>query len=134
MPWLYLTLMQESVPQREHSLSEVFNALHWIVRADSPWRLLPDDSPPWEAVYQQGRCWLEVGGFRVAAQTLGRRAAQLRLGGVLSASGAQPRALARRAARPSFPGFRLPHAVQGLGIPGGGSGKFTTRPSWLLEQ
>jgi transposase len=51
----YLALMSEDAPQREHSLREVFNALRWIVRAGSTWRLLPNDFPPWEAVYQQSR-------------------------------------------------------------------------------
>ena len=37
----YLVLMTQDAPQREHSLREVFNALRWIVRAGSPWRLLP---------------------------------------------------------------------------------------------
>ena len=30
---LYLTLMTEEAPQRDHSLREVFNGLRWIVRA-----------------------------------------------------------------------------------------------------
>jgi hypothetical protein len=59
----YFVLMTQDAPQREHSLREVFNALRWIVRAGSPWRLLPNDFPPWEAVYQQSRRWLEAGCF-----------------------------------------------------------------------
>ncbi|MGF6528047.1 transposase [Variovorax sp. PvP013] len=38
--------MTQDAPQREHSLQEVFNALRWIVRAGSPWRLLPNGFPP----------------------------------------------------------------------------------------
>jgi transposase len=52
--------MSEDAPQREHRLREVFNALRWIVRSGSPLRLLPNDFPPWEAVYQQSRCWLDA--------------------------------------------------------------------------
>lgn len=59
----YLTLMQHTAPQRPHSLREVFDALRWIVRAGAPWRLLQNDFPPWEAVYQQSRRWLEAGCF-----------------------------------------------------------------------
>jgi len=59
----YLALMTQDAPQREHSLREVFNALRWLVRAGAPWRLLPNDFPPWEAVYQQTRRWLEAGCF-----------------------------------------------------------------------
>ncbi|MFL6216776.1 MAG: transposase, partial [Blastocatellia bacterium] len=49
----YLTLMNEDAPQRQHRLREVFNALRWLVRTGAPWRMLPHDLPPWEAVYQQ---------------------------------------------------------------------------------
>ena len=66
----YLTLMQESAPQRQHSLREVFDALRWIARAGAPWRLLPNDFPPWEAVYQQTRRWLEAGCFEAMVQDL----------------------------------------------------------------
>ena len=78
----YLTLMQESAPQREHSLREVFDALRWIVRAGAPWRMLPNDFPPWEAVYQQSRRWLEAGCFEAMVMDLRStlRAAQGRPG------------------------------------------------------
>jgi transposase len=66
----YLVLMTQHAPQREHSLREVFNALRWIVRAGSPWRLLPNDFPPWEAVYQQSRRWLDAGCFEAMAMDL----------------------------------------------------------------
>ena len=66
----YLTLMKETAPQREHRLRDVFNALRWIARAGSPWRLLPNDFPPWEAVYQQTRRWLEAGCFEAMVMDL----------------------------------------------------------------
>src|SRR5688500_17904980 len=59
----YLTLMTEDAPQRTHSLREVFNGLRWIVRAGSPWRMMPNDLPPWEVVYQQAQRWLRAGVF-----------------------------------------------------------------------
>jgi hypothetical protein len=59
----YLTLMDPGAPQRAHGLREVFNALRWIVRAGAPWRYLPNDFPPWAAVYQQTRRWLAAGSF-----------------------------------------------------------------------
>ena len=49
----YLTLLPEDAGQRRYPLREVFNGLRWIVRAGAPWRLLPNDLPPWEMVYQQ---------------------------------------------------------------------------------
>ena len=59
----YLTLMTEDAPQREHDLREVFDAMRWIVRTGSPWRYMPNDLPPWEAVYQQSQRWLASGVF-----------------------------------------------------------------------
>jgi len=59
----YLALVREDAPQRTHELREVFDALRWIVRAGSSWRMLPHDFPPWEAVYQQTRRWLTAGVF-----------------------------------------------------------------------
>ncbi len=66
----YLTLMTEEAAQREHSLREVFNGLRWIVRAGAPWRLMPNDLPPWAAVYQQTQRWLAAGVFEVMVQDL----------------------------------------------------------------
>jgi len=53
----YLTLMRPDAPQRVHDLREIFNATRWIVRAGAPWRYLPGNFPPWEAVYQQTQRW-----------------------------------------------------------------------------
>src|SRR5215207_8849519 len=59
----YLALVPEDAPQREHDLREVFNGLRWVVRTGSPWRYMPHDLPPWEAVYQQTQRWLKAGVF-----------------------------------------------------------------------
>ena len=59
----YLALLREDAPQRDHDLREVFNALRWVVRTGSPWRYMPHDLPPWEAVYQQTQRWLKAGVF-----------------------------------------------------------------------
>jgi len=59
----YLTLMDEDAPQRRYSLREAFNALRWLARAGAPWRLLPNDLPPWQMVYQQFRRWNDSGCF-----------------------------------------------------------------------
>lgn len=66
----YLTWMSEEAPQREHSLREVFNGLRWIARAGAPWRMLPNDLPPWEAVYQQTQRWLKAGVFEAIVNDL----------------------------------------------------------------
>src|SRR5438309_9821773 len=60
----YLTLMREDAPQRKHDLREVFNAMRWVVRTGSPWRYMPNDLPPWEAVYQQSQALAGRGGVR----------------------------------------------------------------------
>ena len=57
----YLTLMKEDAPQRVYALRELFNALRWFVRAGCPWRMLPNDLPPWTAVEQQAKRWLRAG-------------------------------------------------------------------------
>ena len=54
----YLALVREDAPQRRHDLREVFDALRWIVRAGAPWRMMPNDFPPWDAVYQQTQRWI----------------------------------------------------------------------------
>jgi transposase len=66
----YLTLMTEQSPQRKHSLRDIFDGLRWLVRAGAPWRLLPHDLPPWEAVYQQTQRWLKAGCFEAIVQEL----------------------------------------------------------------
>jgi transposase len=68
----YLTLIDEDAPQREHDLREVFDAMRWIVRTGSPWRYMPNDLPPWEAVYQQTRRWMAAGVFEAMTQDLRR--------------------------------------------------------------
>jgi transposase len=41
----------------------MFDALRWMARAGAPWRMLPNDFPPWELVYQQTQRWLQAGCF-----------------------------------------------------------------------
>jgi len=66
----YLTLLPEDAPQREHSLREVFNGLRYVVKTGAPWRWMPRDLPPWAAVYQQARRWLDAGCFEALADDL----------------------------------------------------------------
>jgi transposase len=66
----YLTLMTEEAPQREYPLRELFNGLRWFVRAGCPWRMMPNDLPPWSAVYQQTQRWLRAGCFEAMAHDL----------------------------------------------------------------
>ncbi len=66
----YLALLPETAGQRRHDLREVFDALRWLVRTGAPWRMLPHDLPPWEAVYQQTRRWLAAGCFEAVTHDL----------------------------------------------------------------
>ena len=66
----YLSLMTEEAPQREYPLREVFNALRFLVRTGSPWRYLPNDLPPWPAVYQQTQRWMRAGCFEAMVDDL----------------------------------------------------------------
>src|SRR3984885_11657882 len=66
----YLTLMTEAAPQREYPLRELFNGLRYVVRYGIAWRAMPNDLPPWSAVYQQTQRWLAAGCFETLAQDL----------------------------------------------------------------
>jgi transposase len=66
----YLSLMTPDAPQRVYDLREVYNALRWIVHTGAPWRYLPGDLPPWQAVYQQTRRWLDAGCFEAMVHDL----------------------------------------------------------------
>src|SRR5215471_11230864 len=66
----YLTLMREDALQREHSLRELFNGLRYLVRYGIAWRAMPNDLPPWFAVYQQAQRWLAAGCFESLAHDL----------------------------------------------------------------
>jgi transposase len=48
----------------------MFNGLRWLVRAGAPWRMMPNDLPPWEAVYQQTQRWLNAGVFETVVHDL----------------------------------------------------------------
>ncbi len=115
----YLCLLPEDAAQREHGLRDVFDALRWIVRSGSPWRYLPKDFPPWEAVYQQTRRWLAAGCFEAIVHDL---RAVLRLPPAACPS-RRPRS---STAAPCSPrpragpgGLRRPQATQGLEGPPG---------------
>ncbi len=66
----YLTLMTEEAPQRDYPLREVFDGLRWFVRAGCPWRMIPNDLPPWNVIYPQTRRGLKAGCFEAMAHDL----------------------------------------------------------------
>jgi transposase len=66
----YLTLLALDALQRKHDLRAVFNALRWLAHTGAPWRYLPGDLPPWPAVYQQARRWMDAGCFEALVHDL----------------------------------------------------------------
>ncbi|OBU69148.1 transposase [Stenotrophomonas maltophilia] len=66
----YLMLMDPDARQRKYDLRQMFNALRWMARAGAPWRLMPHEFPPWEAVYQQTQRWLQAGCFEAMVNDL----------------------------------------------------------------
>jgi transposase len=82
-----LTLMREDAPQRQHSLQELFNGLRFIARTRLQWRYMPHDLPPWPAVYQQTRHWIDADVFTTI---IADRRALIRLG---DGHAAQPSAI-----------------------------------------
>ncbi len=66
----YLTLSRPDSPQRDYELREVFNAMRWLVRTGASWRMMPNDLPPWPAVYQQMRRWLQARCFEALVHDL----------------------------------------------------------------
>ena len=66
----YLTLIREDAAQRVYALRELFDAARWMVKAGCPWRLSPNDLPPWTAVQQQGERWRKAGCFEAMVHDL----------------------------------------------------------------
>jgi transposase len=66
----YLVLNRLDGENRRHDLRAVFNALRWLVRSGASWRMMPHEFPPWPAVYQQMRRWLQAGCFEAMVNDL----------------------------------------------------------------
>lgn len=66
----YLTLCRLDSEQRDYDLRDVFNGLRWMVRSGAPWRMMPNDFPPWQVIYQQTQRWLRAGCFETMVYDL----------------------------------------------------------------
>src|SRR5436190_23527584 len=47
--------------KRKYEVREIANAIFYLLRTGCPWRMLPHDLPPWQAVYQHFRRWRNSG-------------------------------------------------------------------------
>jgi transposase len=59
----FLTLIREDSRQRDYDLREIYNGVRYVLRTGCSWRMVPHDLPPWWAVYQQYRRWVDAGCF-----------------------------------------------------------------------
>lgn len=59
----YLLLCRADAGQREHELRDLFDAVRYVARSGCAGRMIPGDLPPWAAVYQPFRRWLDAGVF-----------------------------------------------------------------------
>ena len=66
----YLALLREDAPQRRHPLRALFNALRYRGHTGCQWRYLPNDLPPWAAVYQQWTRWRDARVFEAIVHDL----------------------------------------------------------------
>jgi transposase len=62
--------MKEDAPQRDYTVRALFNAVRYMVRAGCPWRMIPNDLPPWHTVQQQALRWIKAGCFEAMAHDL----------------------------------------------------------------
>jgi len=66
----YLALCKEDSEQRDYPQRAVFNGLRYLVRTGSQWRYMPNDLPPWPAVYQQTQRWIRARCFETMVEDL----------------------------------------------------------------
>ncbi|WP_353557751.1 transposase [Paraburkholderia terrae] len=66
-----LALARDVSEQCRHDLRKVFSALRRLIRSGAPWRVLPNDTPLREAVYQQTQRWIRADCFKRWRTTCG---------------------------------------------------------------
>ena len=66
----FFTFMRDDAPQRKYSKRELFDGMRFVAKTGCQWRSLPNDFPPWPAVYQQMRRWAFSGIFEDIARDL----------------------------------------------------------------
>ena len=66
----YLALCRDDATQRDYPLRAVLNAVRYVAKSGCPWRMLPNNLPPWYVVYQQMRRWMEARCFETMVEDL----------------------------------------------------------------
>jgi putative transposase len=64
---------------RRHSDRVIYNAILYVLRGGSAWRMLPKSFPPWQTVYGRFRTWADNGTWQKLTQTM-RQALRIELG------------------------------------------------------
>jgi transposase len=59
----YLPPCSENGRPRDWPLREIVNAIFYVLRGGSAWRLLPSEFPPWQTVYRWFAAWRDQGVF-----------------------------------------------------------------------
>jgi transposase len=133
--WLPTSRSSERTPHNATTiLREVLNGLRWVVRTGSPWRYMPHDLPPWEAVYQQTQRWIRAGVFEQMVHDLRVLLRLSKQRGLRSL--AQPYSTLARSALHSRerPSGRLRRAQGQEGIEGACRGRHPGTPARLARE
>jgi transposase len=87
---------------REWPMREIVNGIFYVMRAGCPWRLLPNDLPPWATIYRWFAAWRDDGRFERINHAL--------VMAIANGSGATPvprrRSSTAKAKRPPSPAVR----------------------------
>src|ERR1700674_5223709 len=62
----------------EWPMREIVNGIFYVMRAGCPWRLLPNDLPPWGTIYRWFAAWRDDGRFDAASANSVRQERNLR--------------------------------------------------------
>ena len=98
----HLPMLSATGRPREWPMREILNGIFYVVRAGCPWRLLPNDLPPWGTIYRWFAAWRDDGRFERMNHAL-VMADRERVG---ATPARRPRLLTARASRPPRPAAR----------------------------
>lgn len=63
-------LRRHAAPQRKYTKRDLFNGIQFVLKTGCQWRALPNDFPPWAAVYLQVRGWTAAGIYEDISRVL----------------------------------------------------------------